>query len=71
VAEKIDPLISLLHDEIRSGPLIHIDETPVQVLKESGRANTSKSYMWVYRGADPDRPVIIFQHRFSWHVKDP
>jgi len=62
VAEKIEPLISLLHQEIRSGPLINIDETPVQVLKEPGRSNTSKSYMWVYRGGDPDKPVLIYQY---------
>jgi hypothetical protein len=27
-----------------------MDETPLQVLKEPGRANTSKSYMWVFCG---------------------
>ena len=62
VADKIEPIMSLLHDEIRSGPLINIDETPVQVLKEPGRSNTGKSYMWVYRGGDPDHPVLIYQY---------
>jgi len=62
VADKIEPIMSLLHDEIRSGPLINIDETPVQVLKEPDRSNTSKSYMWVYRGGDPDHPVLIYQY---------
>ena len=62
VAEKIEPIISLLHNDIRSGPLINIDETPVQVLKEPGRSNTSKSYMWVYRGGDPNRPALIYQY---------
>jgi len=62
VADKIEPIIKLLHDEIRSGPLINIDETPVQVLKEAGRSNTSKSYMWVYRGGDPDHPVLSYQY---------
>jgi transposase len=63
VADKIEPMISLLHDAIRSGPLINIDETPVQVLKEPGRSNTSNSYMWVYRGGDPDHPVLIYQYQ--------
>lgn len=62
VAEKLEPIMSLLHKEIRSGPLINIDETPVQVLKEPGRSNTSKSYMWVYRGGDPNRPALIYQY---------
>ncbi len=62
VADRIERIISLLHDDIRSGPLINIDETPVQVLKEPGRSNTSKSYMWVYRGGDPEQPVLIYQY---------
>jgi transposase len=63
VADKIEPIISLFHDGIRSGPLVNIDETPVQVLKEPGRSNTSKSYMWVYRGGDPDHPMLIYQYQ--------
>ncbi|UCG07455.1 MAG: IS66 family transposase [Desulfobacterales bacterium] len=63
VAERIEPLMALLHKEIRCGPLINIDETPLQVLNEAGRANTSKSYMWVYRGGDPQKPVLIYQYQ--------
>jgi transposase len=55
-------LIDLLLAEIRSGPLINIDESPIQVLNEAGRSNTSKSYMWVYRGGQPDRPAIVYQY---------
>ncbi|MEW5910825.1 MAG: IS66 family transposase, partial [Thermodesulfobacteriota bacterium] len=62
VADRIEPMMNLLCDEIRSGPLINLDETPVQVLKEPGRSNTCKSYMWVYRGGDPNRPVLIYQY---------
>ena len=65
VADRIKPLMELLHQEIRSGPLINIDETPVQVLGEPGRSNTSKSYMWVYRGGDPQKPVLIYQYQPS------
>jgi transposase len=63
VAERIKPLMNLLHQEIRCGPFINIDETPVQVLNEPGRSNTSKSYMWVYRGGDPQKPVLIYQYQ--------
>jgi len=44
VAEACEPLVELLHKQIRSGPIINLDETTVQVLKEPGRKNTSKSY---------------------------
>ena len=63
VAERLQPLMTLLHQEIRSGPLVNIDETPVQVLKEPGRSNTAKSYMWVYRGGDTQKPVLIYQYQ--------
>jgi len=62
-ARHCSGLIDLLRAEIRSGPLINIDETPLQVLNEAGRANTSKSYMWVYRGGQPDAPVLLYEYQ--------
>jgi transposase len=34
-------------------------------MKELGRPNTSKSYMWVFKGGPPGQPVIIFQYEPS------
>jgi len=65
VAERAGPLLELICQLIRCGPLINADETVVQVLNEKGRANTTKSYMWVYRGGDPDRPGLIYQYHPS------
>ena len=62
VADRCEPLLELLNKEIRSGPLINIDETTVQVMKEPNRSNKTKSYMWIYRGGDPDRPVLVYQY---------
>ena len=62
IAEKCNPLLSLLHSELLCGPLINIDETTVQVLDEPGRSNTTKSYMWVFRGGPSDKPVLIFHY---------
>jgi len=56
-------LIDLLKEEIRGGPLIGIDESPLQVLNEAGRHNTSKSYMWVYRGGQLDQPTLLYQYQ--------
>ncbi len=56
-------LIDLLQVEIRSGPLINIDESPLQVLNEAGRANTSKSYMWVFRGGQSEHPLLLYQYQ--------
>src|SRR3989304_5902847 len=62
VGQRCEPLMDLLQKEIRSGPLINMDETPVQVLNEPGRPNTSKSYMWVFRGGDVERPALVFHY---------
>jgi transposase len=61
-AEQCQPVLELLHQQLLSGPLVNIDETPVQVLKEPGRSNTSKSYMWIFKGGPPDKPVLIYQY---------
>ena len=62
VAEQCRPLLTLLQNEIRSGPVVNIDETPVQVMQEPGRSNTTKSYMWVFRGGPPDHPGLMYQY---------
>ena len=71
VGKRCDRLIELLWQEIRSGPLVNIDETHVQVLNEPGRSNTSKSYMWVFRGGDVERPALVFQYEPSRSGKIP
>lgn len=64
VGELCNPLIEILREELRAGPLINADETPVQVLNEPGRANTTKSYMWVFRGGmSPPGSVVVFDYR--------
>jgi transposase len=62
VAEKHRRLTALLLGEIRSGPVVNADETTIQVLQEPARADTSKSYMWLFRGGDPEHPSLVFQY---------
>lgn len=61
-ADACQPLLTLLHQDVRGGPLINIDETPVQVLDEPGRTAKQKSYMWVFKGGVPGKPVILYQY---------
>lgn len=43
---------------------IHADETTVQVLKEKGKKNTSKSYMWVYATHKYSKtPIRLFDYQ--------
>jgi transposase len=62
VARKCGPLIDLMHISVRAGPMIMMDETTVQVLGERDRNDTTKSYMWVLIGGDPEHPVVLFQY---------
>jgi len=61
-ARRCAPLLDLVRQQIRAGPVIRCDETTVQVLDEPGRAAETKSYMWVFRGGPPDRPLIEYQY---------
>nr|WP_275405086.1 transposase [Crenobacter caeni] len=49
-AQALQPIANLMRDALLSHDVIHMDETPLQVLKEEDRAATSKSQMWVQRG---------------------
>ena len=49
----VQPLINLLQDRLISHDILQMDETTVQVLKESGKRAQSKSYLWLQRGGPP------------------
>ncbi|MDR1816346.1 MAG: IS66 family transposase [Clostridiales Family XIII bacterium] len=52
-----------MHTALLAECVIHADETPIQVLKEPGKAATSDSYMWMYRtGAHASRKVVLLMH---------
>lgn len=63
VHKKSSNLINMMWDDLLKYPLIGIDETHVQVLSEPGRKNTTKSYMWVFRGAGNSPPMILFRYQ--------
>ena len=62
MGEAIQPLINLVGDALEAGPVLQMDETPVQVLKEKGRKATSSSYMWIQKGGPPDQPAIRYHY---------
>ncbi|WP_177412334.1 IS66 family transposase [Pseudomonas cavernicola] len=63
--EHLQPLLNLMRDRLLASPVIHCDETRVQVLKEPDRDPTSQSWMWVQTGGPPDKPVILFDYSTS------
>jgi transposase len=57
-------LVAALRATLLAQPLIHGDETTMQVLKEDGKSAQSQSYAWVYRSAaDSDCPVVLFDYQ--------
>jgi len=62
VAEACDILADMMKKDTLASPLIGIDETPLQVLKGPRK---SKSYMWVFRGGPPDKPILLFEYHPS------
>ena len=71
--EKIEPLIETLKNHIRCGPVINMDETPVQVMGEPERSDTTKSYMWLARGGPPEKPALLYSYRETRgarHIKE-
>jgi len=68
-SELLLPLHYLLNNQLLSRGYIHIDETPVQVLKEPDKTPESKSYMWVLLSnsetGDPNQKIILFHYSAS------
>jgi len=58
----VQPLINLLQDKLLSYDILQMDETTVQVLKESGKKAQSKSYLWLQRGGPPEHPVVLYHY---------
>jgi len=58
------PLINLLRERMLQDPLIHCDETHLQVLK-SDKPATSDHWMWVRASGPPGRRIILFDYDAS------
>lgn len=66
------PILDLMHQRLLEHTHLHADETPIQVLKEPDRKNTTKSYMWVYgTGKNSSEPIRIFQYQPGRQAQHP
>jgi len=67
-AEKLPPLIALLHEAALAEPVLHCDETTVQVLK-SEKAPTTDHYMIVRAAGPPGRRIVLFDYAQTRNVE--
>ena len=59
--EHVVPLINLLNEQCLAQPLIHMDETTVQVLK-SDKAPSADHWMWVRASAPPGKRLVLYDY---------
>lgn len=60
-ATHVMPIINLLADRLLEAPLIHCDETRLQVLN-SDKAPTADHWMWVRAAGPPGQRIILFDY---------
>lgn len=70
-SEVCMPMRDALIKELIASKYLQADETPLQVMDEPNRKNTSKSYMWVYQNQKPDKKIILFDYRETRQAQWP
>ena len=59
----LEPLYNTMKEYLISEPVIHADETVVQVLKEDGKKPSSESRMWIYSSGRSKTPVVLLEYQ--------
>ena len=62
VGRAIGELIDAMDRDIRRSPVILMDETTVQILKDERGPPGRKSYMWLSRGYRDRKPIHLFRY---------
>jgi len=59
---QLEIILNKMKDDLLHKDIIHADETTVQVLKESGKKASSKSYMWTYVSSNYDDNIVLYEY---------
>jgi transposase len=62
--EKVVPVVNLIRDALFTAPFMHIDETPLQVLR-SDKATSADHYIVVRAGGPPGQRIILYDYLAS------
>ncbi len=62
-ANLLEVIFNKMKTDLLSTDIIHADETTLQVLKESGKPATSKSYMWTYVSNRYDNDIVLYEYQ--------
>jgi transposase len=66
-AAQIMPLYNLMIDSLINYDIASMDATTIQVLDEPGRAASTKSYMYCFRGGGEEDQVILYDYNHTDH----
>lgn len=69
--DPLQPVAAALKGLLTQGPVVHIDETPLQVLDEPGREATQQSFMWAFCGGPPGIAIRWFESAPSRSAEVP
>jgi transposase len=61
LGDLVLPLTNLLHEDLIHSPVIHMDETHLQVLNEPNRPPESRSYMWTMARSG-ESPIVLYKY---------
>lgn len=61
----VQPLINRLQEVCAEQRVLHMDETPLQVLKEPDKTAQSQSYMWLMATTQASVPVVLYHYSAS------
>lgn len=64
-------LYDRLHTYLAGEPVIHADETTMQVLAEKGKKPTTKSYMWLYSSGSYGKGIFLYEYQPSRANRHP
>lgn len=67
----LQPLWERMHTHLLDQPILHADETTVQVLREDGREAQTQSYLWLYRTGREGPPIVLYQYRQTRGGENP
>jgi len=84
VYNKLTPLLELMKETVKSGPVIQMDETSMQVMSgikndktdennEKTKPDIHKGWMWLARGGPPGKKVVWYEYhesRAGKHAKE-
>ncbi len=68
--ELLQPLIDHMLEHLQQQPVLHMDETTLQVLDEPGKTAQSKSYMWLM-ACFAQHPVLLYHYSPSRGQQTP